>query len=301
MPTPNSAKSQMKRPPPTTSAPMAEQEGADAAEEGSGLEPVEVVVHGVHASTLPVRAGVPDRLQAGPCPSGQAEQSEDSQRRPSAEQAEDSSWGRSTQVATRRAGPPAPGRRARRRLPPDRTVRLARDRSSGAAQEHREPAQVDRDAEHRVDRPRRRPSSPQPLRHDRSQRHHLGDEADHARRQPGEREQGQAERRRRAPGARATGPVYAASVRRASAPPAPRRAATTCDHGEGDAGSRRRRPAGSRRRPRPPPRTRPTSGSTTQPACATVDQASSRTASSWRRAMTLPSVMLTTASDRRRR
>src|SRR6478735_3825880 len=40
-----------------------------------------------------------------------------------------------------------------------------------------------------------------------------------------------------------------------------------------------------------------TSGSTTLPACATVDHASRRTTSSWRRAMTLPSVMLSDASS----
>src|SRR3954468_6056598 len=39
-----------------------------------------------------------------------------------------------------------------------------------------------------------------------------------------------------------------------------------------------------------------TRGSTTQPACATVDQASRRTTSSWRRAMRLPRVMLSEAS-----
>ncbi len=39
-----------------------------------------------------------------------------------------------------------------------------------------------------------------------------------------------------------------------------------------------------------------TSGMTTHPACATVDQASRRTTSSWRRAMTFPSVMLSAAS-----
>ena len=150
----------------------------------------------------------------------------------------------------------------------------------GVAQQHGEPAQVDRDAEHGVERrrprraataPRRRPgAAPGPWRPGR-----------HSRREPGEREQGQSQRaaeqrvRPQQPGVcrEACGPGRRRRARRGVA-------VTTCDHREGD---QRRDDVGEQvaaGRRAPSRSSSADSGSTTQPACATVDQASSRTGSS---------------------
>ena len=223
--------------------------GPDAAEEGSGLQPVVVVVH---AWSTTVGAAVPFR-----CSASRPEQ-QLRERRWSAPAmpvpSTSTAVARDHVAGVRRPGAPRPRRSG-----------------CGPASRSREPAQVDRDAEHRVATTATRASGHSPSSTTGPQGHDLGDEPEHARRQPG-RKQRQARahassgRRRRRLAARARPRVRSRAARRA----------TTGDHGEGDErGDDVGEQVGAPTRADPAADSA-ASGSTTQPACATVDHASRR-------------------------
>ena len=179
------------------------------AEERSGLEPVEVVVH-VWLNDV-VQAGVPDLRRparrvpgrGGPAGGPRAQPSRRSTRsgamlvrtraaKVRATAARTAGWARRP---TSRAAPASPaGAAAAAAGSPagEGTARRHRLLTGNRAEQHPQPAQVDRDAEHRVGRGHHG-EHPHPARDHRSQRHHLGDEAEQPGRQAGQGQQGQAQ------------------------------------------------------------------------------------------------------------
>ena len=263
----------------------AEQEGEDAAEEGCGLEPVEMVVH--VCLNAPFRAGVPAadptgrlaaRLAAG---------------RSRLSRAARAAAAACTLVATRAS--PAQRRSGGQAGPRDAAGSTAPGRALvGVAQQHGEPAQVDRHPDHGVEH-RDRDQQPLPRADDRAQRDDLGHQADHPRRQPGQRQQGQAQRAaEQRVGAQQPGVCRerAALVDDAAAP---RRGRDHVHHREGDEGRDDVGEQVAAATAAAESSSSADSGSTTHPAWATVDQASSRTGSSCTSARTLPSVIETAA------